>query len=231
MNTPQQNKLSPNTLTRRELGIRVGQFAVASAVAGMMIPAVHAAGDSNVSIALVGCGGRGTGAASDALKVKGMNARLVAMADAFPDKLESSLKRLGGDGSLAEKIKVKDDQKFIGWDAYKSALDCLKPGDVAIFATPLAFRATHFQYAIEKKLNVFMEKPLSADGAQSRRLLKLGEEASAKNLKVGVGLMSRHAKHLQELHKRIQGGEIGDIAATACTARSAPSAPPPSRRT
>ncbi|QOV91173.1 Gfo/Idh/MocA family protein [Humisphaera borealis] len=198
-------------LSRRQLGIKVGQFAVASAVAGMIVPAVHAAGDSNVQIALVGCGGRGTGAAMDALKSKGMNPRLVAMADAFSDRLEGSLKRLNGEGSVADKVKITNDRKFIGWDAYKAALDTLRPGDVAIFATPLAFRATHFAYAIEKKLNVFMEKPLSSDGAQSRRLLKLAEEASAKNLKVGVGLMSRHARHLQELNKRITDGAIGDI--------------------
>jgi len=90
-------------------------------------------------------------------------------------------------------------------------MDVLSPGDVAIFATPLAFRPVMFEYAIKKGLNVFMEKPLSADGASSRRLIKLAEEASAKNLKVGVGLMSRHAKPLIELHDRIANGEIGDV--------------------
>src|SRR6185295_17534673 len=98
-----------------------------------------------------------------------------------------------------------------GFAAYQKAMDCLKPGDVAIFATPLAFRWVHFTYAIQKKLNVFMEKPLTADGPTSRRMLDLAKEASAKNLKVGVGLMSRHARHLQELHKRVQDGEIGDV--------------------
>jgi len=99
----------------------------------------------------------------------------------------------------------------LGFDAYKKAMDCLKPGDIAIFTTPLAFRWVHFTYAIEKNLNVFMEKPLTADGPTSRRMLKLAEEANAKNLKVGVGLMSRHSRGLQELHSRIQDGEIGDI--------------------
>jgi len=108
-------------------------------------------------------------------------------------------------------VQVPDDKKFIGFDGYKHAMDSLRPGDVAIFTTPLAFRWVHFQYAIEKKLNVFMEKPLTADGPSSRKMLKLAEEASAKNLKVGVGLMSRHARHLQELHKRVQDGELGDI--------------------
>jgi hypothetical protein len=82
---------------------------------------------------------------------------------------------------------------------------------VAIFATPLAFRWVDFTYAIQKGLNVFMEKPLTADGPTSRRMLKLAEEAKAKNLKVGVGLMSRHNRAMQELAERIHGGEIGKL--------------------
>jgi len=90
-------------------------------------------------------------------------------------------------------------------------MDSLKKGDIAIFTTPLAFRWVHFTYAIEKGLNVFMEKPLTADGPTSRRMLELGKKASAKNLKVGVGLMSRHSRALQELHKRVTDGEIGEV--------------------
>jgi predicted dehydrogenase len=90
-------------------------------------------------------------------------------------------------------------------------MDVLKPGDVVICATPLAFRAPHFAYAIEKGLHVFMEKPLSADGPTSRKLLELAEKASAKNLKCGVGLMSRHQRPMEELAKRVHGGEIGDL--------------------
>src|SRR5205085_5584816 len=108
-------------------------------------------------------------------------------------------------------VDVPEERKFIGWEAYKHAMDCLKPGDLVILTTPLAFRWVHFTYAISKGLNVFMEKPLTADGPTSRRMLKLAEDASAKNLKVGVGLMSRHAKPLQELHERIQNGELGEI--------------------
>jgi predicted dehydrogenase len=205
------NSNEKSQISRRELGKRVGQFAAASALAGIAIPRVYAAGDSTIQIALVGCGGRGTGAAMDALRAKGVNPRLVAMADAFQDRLDHSFNTLKGDAKLADKIDIPPERKFIGFDAYKHALDCLSPGDVAIFATPLAFRAPHFQYAIEKGLNVFMEKPLSADGAKSRRLLKLSEDATAKNLKVGVGLMSRHARPLQELHQRIADNEIGEI--------------------
>ena len=199
-------------ISRRELGKRVGQIAAASALAGVAIPAVHAAGaEGTVQIALIGCGGRGTGAAGDALRARGVRAKLIAMADAFEDRLKTSFGSLSRDEGLKEKIDVSPEHKYIGFEAYKQAMDALSPGDVAIFATPLAFRWVHFQYAIQKGLNVFMEKPLSADGDQSRKLLKLAEEAQAKNLKVGVGLMSRHAKPLIELHDRISNGEIGDI--------------------
>lgn len=200
-----------STLSRRELGKRVGQVAAVSALAGIAIPSVHAAEDSTIRIVLIGCGGRGTGAAGDALKVKAANLKLVAMADVFRDRLDSSYNTLSKGKDTREKVDVPEDRKFIGFDGYKKAMDCLRAGDIAIFTTPLAFRWVHFTYAIEKGLNVFMEKPLSADGAASRRLLALAEQASAKNLKVGVGLMSRHARHLQELQKRIEGGEIGDI--------------------
>jgi predicted dehydrogenase len=198
-------------ISRRELGKRVGQLAAVSALASMAIPSVYAAGESTIQVALVGCGGRGTGAAGDALRAKGVNAKLVAMADAYQDRLDHSFAGLSSQKDLAGKIDVSPDRKFIGFDAYKHAIDCLKPGDVVIFATPLAFRWVHFTYAIEKGVNVFMEKPLSSDGAASRRLLALAEQAAAKDLKVAVGLMSRHARPLQELHDRIAGGEIGDI--------------------
>jgi predicted dehydrogenase len=134
------------------------------------------------------------------------------MADVFKDRLNDSYRSLSRSRQTASKVDVPPERQFVGFDAYKKAMDCLKPGgDVAIFTTPLAFRWVHFTYAIEKGLNVFMEKPLSSDGAASRRMLTLGEEAKAKNLKVGVGLMSRHARHLEELYKRIMDGQIGDI--------------------
>ena len=206
------NSSESTPISRRELGRRVGQAAAVSALAGVAVPAVHASSDSTVQVALVGCGGRGTGAAGDALRAKGARARLVAMADAYQDRLDSSHRRLSREEDLAERVTVPKDRQFVGYDAYRHALDCLKPGDVAIFATPLAFRGPHFAYAIEKGLHVFMEKPLTADGPTSRRLLKLGQEAAAKNLKVGVGLMSRHARHIQELHERVvANGEIGDV--------------------
>ena len=203
------NESSNSIITRREFIKTTTRAAAASALAGVALPQVHAAGSDLVQIALIGCGGRGSGAASNALSSKGGPTKLVAMADVFEDRLASSYS--GIKDQHGQSVDVPADRKFIGFDAYKKAMDCLKPGDIAIFTTPLAFRWVNFTYANEKNLNVFMEKPLTADGAASRRMLKLAEEATAKNLKVGVGLMSRHSRGLQELANRIQDGEIGDI--------------------
>lgn len=183
--------------------------AAASALAGVKIPAVHAAGSERIHIALVGCGGRGTGAAKNAMDQSGPPINLVAMADVFDHRLKNSFETLSKQNP--EQVKVPDDHKFIGFDGYKHAIDCLKPGDVAIFTTPMAFRAPHFAYAIEKGVNVFMEKPVTADGPKSRLMLELNKKAEAKGLKVGVGLNSRHSRAMQQLKVRIDAGEIGDI--------------------
>jgi|ERR1043166_4527744 predicted dehydrogenase len=203
------NEAINSPTSRREFIKNTSRFAAASALAGVAIPHVHAAGSSTVQVALVGCGGRGGGAASNALSTKSGPITLAAMADVFDHRLNTAynnLKKQHGDA-----VDVPEDRRFIGFDGYKKAMDALKPGDVVILTTPLAFRWVHFTYAIEKRLNVFMEKPLTSDGPSSRRMLKLAEEASAKNLKVGVGLMSRHSRALQELAKRIQDGELGEV--------------------
>jgi predicted dehydrogenase len=203
------NESSNLVTSRRDFIKTTGRLAAVSALAGVTIPHVHAASGGLIQIALVGCGGRGTGAASNALSSNGGPMKLVAMADVFDKKLSSSyegIKREQGD-----KVDVPEDHKFIGFDGYKKAMDCLKPGDIVILTTPPAFRWVHFTYAIAKGLNVFMEKPVTVDGPASRRMLKLAEESVAKNLKVGVGLMSRHSRAMQELQKRIQDGELGDL--------------------
>src|SRR6266704_2632647 len=202
------NESSNPLSTRREFIKTTGRIAAASALAGVALPNVHAAGSDLIQVALIGCGGRGTGAANDALNSQGGPVKLVAMADVFQDRLNDSFGNLRRQG---EKADVPQDRKFIGFDAYKKAMDRLKPNDVVILTTPLAFRWVHFTYAIQKGLNVFMEKPLTADGPSSRKMLKLAEEATAKNLKVGVGLMSRHSRAFQELQKRIESGDIGEV--------------------
>ncbi len=197
------------TASRRAFLKAAGSAAAVSALAGIKIPYVHAAEDSSIEVALVGCGGRGTGAADNALSVSGPPLKLVAMADVSQKKLEGSLQALNA--QHAAKIDVPADRQFVGFDGFKHAMDALKPGGVAIFTTPLAFRWVHFQYAIEKGLNVFMEKPLIADAFSAKKMYALAEESVKKDLKVGVGLMSRHSKAMIELHDRVQGGEIGDI--------------------
>jgi len=203
------SETTPNGTSRREFLKRTGQVAAASVLVAGAVPRVHAAENNTIQVALIGCGGRGTGAAADAMSVKAGPIKLVAMADVFKNRLESSVGNLKK--QFPNLVDVPPDRQFLGFDGYQKAMDCLKPGDIAIFATPLAFRWVHFTYAIQKGLNVFMEKPLTADGPTSRRMLKLAEEATAKNLKAGVGLMSRHSRALEELAKRIHDGEIGDL--------------------
>ena len=196
-------------ISRRDMLQTSGGIALGSAFAGMNVPAVHAGEENTIQVALIGCGGRGTGAAENALNTKSGPIKLVAMADVFADRLASSHKQLSK--SHAKQVEVPQDRQFVGFDGYKKAMDCLKAGDVAIFATPPAFRWVHFTYAIDKGINVFMEKPTTVDGPSTRRLLKLAEDSEKKNLKVGVGLMCRHCDARAELHKRIKDGQIGDL--------------------
>ena len=162
-----------------------------------------------IQVAIVGCGGRGGGAVANALSTKQGPTKLVAMADTFADRLQNCHKNLTK--SFAAQMDVPADKQSVGFDAYKQAMDCLRPGDVVILTTPPAFRWLHFQYAISKKLNVFMEKPVTTDGPSSKRMLALADAATAAGLKVGVGLMSRHYPGLKELHDRVADGQIGDI--------------------
>lgn len=195
--------------SRREFLKNTGRIAASSVVAAGIAPSLYAGSGSTINLAFVGCGGRGTGAASNAMSVKRGPTRLVAMADVFENRLSNSYRHLKE--RFGDQVQVPEDQKFIGFDAYKKAMDYLKPGDIVILTTPPAFRWVHYTYAIEKGLNVFMEKPVTVDGPGSRRMFKLNEKAKAKNLKVGVGLNSRHARHLQELAKRVHDGEIGEV--------------------
>lgn len=198
--------------TRRDFIKTAG---AATALGSLVVPQVHATQkDDTVQLALVGCGGRGTGAAADALNVASARMKLVAMADVFQHRLDNSLKAIQGNFKNApEKVAVSPEAQFVGFEAYRQAMDVLKPGDIVIMATPLAFRWVHYQYAIERGLNVFMEKPVIADGPSAKRMLELAKKADEKGIKSAVGLMVRHCRGRQELHKRIQDGEIGDIVA------------------
>ncbi|NWF84490.1 MAG: Gfo/Idh/MocA family oxidoreductase, partial [Bryobacteraceae bacterium] len=182
-----------------------------SALAGIALPHVHAAQDSTIQVALVGCGGRGTGAAVNAVSVTNGPAKLTAMADVVPAKMNASYDKLKS--QFPGKIDVPPERRFLGYDAYKQAMDSLRKGDVVILGTPPAFRWVHFTYAVEKGLHTFMEKPVTVDGPTTVRMLKLAKLAESKNLKTAVGLMVRHCRARQELLKRIRDGAIGDIIA------------------
>ncbi len=198
-----------NDSNRRQFLKETGVIAAASTIVASGVPQVHAAESNTIQVALVGCGGRGTGAAMNALAVNNGPLKLVAMADVFSARQDTSYASLKG--KFQNRVDVPDERKFIGFDAYKKAIDVLNPGDVVIFATPPAFRWLHFTYAIEKGVNVFMEKPVTVDGPTSKRMFALAEEAKKKNLKVAVGLMCRHCKARQELADKIHNGELGDV--------------------
>ena len=171
----------------------------------------HAAGDDTIKIGLVGCGGRGTGAANQALHVQG-NVKLIAMGDAFEDRLKGSLGNLKKDAPIAPKIDVPEDRQFVGFDAYKKVLEA--GVDLVILATPPGFRPIHLAAAVEADKHVFMEKPVAVDGPGVRAVLAATAEAKKKNLALGVGLQRHHQKSYLETIKRLQDGEIGDIICT-----------------
>jgi len=198
------------TTSRRQFLTRTTQVAAVGAALTATSPLLFAGENNKVQVALVGCGGRGTGAATNALSVSNGPTKLVAMADVFDHKMKNSFDNLSVQFPSADQMDVPTERKFIGFDAYKKAMDCLSPGDIVILTTPAAFRWVQFKYAIEKGLNVFMEKPVTIDGPTSVRMLELNKLAMAKGIKVGVGLMCRHCLARKDLYKRIKDGEIGD---------------------
>ena len=170
----------------------------------------HAAGDETIRIGLIGCGGRGTGAAGNALNADS-NLKLVAMGDAFPDRLQASLETLRADETIRSKIEVKPDYCFTGFDAYKQVL--ASPVDLVILATPPHFRPMHFKAAIDAGKHTFVEKPVAVDAPGIRSVLQTAAEAKKKNLAVVSGLCYRYENAKRETMKRVHEGAIGDIVA------------------
>lgn len=202
-------KPTPSNLTTRREFLRTSSAAVAGAtLAGALARPGYAAEDNTIKIALVGCGGRGTGAAAQAMSTKGPT-KLWAVADVFDYRLQSSLDNLKK--GHEKQLEVPPERQFIGLDGYKKAIDSLDKGDVVLLTTPPAFRPIHLEYAVQKGVNVFMEKSFAVDPPGIRRVLKAGEAATQKNVKVAGGLMSRHAKYLEEAIQQIHDGLIGDV--------------------
>ncbi len=195
--------------TRRQF-LQVGGAVVAGSVlAGAKLPHVFAAEDNTIRLALIGCGGRGSGAVVNACEVPGGPVKLVAMADVIENRLTSSHKSLTE--LYSKNIDVPPERRFIGFDAYRKAIDCLGPGDVAMLTGYAGFRPGQLEYAVERGVNVFMEKSFAIDPPAARRVIAAGQAAEKKNLKIAAGLMCRHSVNRQELIRRIRDGALGDI--------------------
>jgi predicted dehydrogenase len=221
------SETSDSVTPRRDFLKQTGRIAAASALAGVSIPHVHAGEDNTIRLALIGCGGRGCGAAANAMSAGGLvvdnsyrlegeenassggQVKLVAMADIIPARLEQShatLTKLFGN-----RIDAPKERRFQGFDAYRKAIDCLRPGDVAMLTTHAGFRALHLEYAVEKGVNVFMEKDFAADPGGVQQILRAGEAAQKKNLKIGAGLMARHSSARQAMIQKIRDRAVGDV--------------------
>jgi predicted dehydrogenase len=196
--------------TRREFLKNSGTAVAGAALVGAAAAPRpgYCAENNTIKIALVGCGGRGTGAAANALATQGPT-QLWSVADVFDHRAQGTVKSLSE--KFANQVHVPSERRFLGFDAFKKAIDTLGKGDLVILATPPAFRPIHFDYAVEKGVNVFMEKSFAVDGPGIRRVMKAGEAAAKKNLKVAAGLMSRHYKPLEEAVAQIHDGLMGDV--------------------
>lgn len=220
--------MNPNSKqSRRDFIKTTGQMTAVSALAGVALPYVHAAESNTVHLALIGCGGRGTGAVANAMSAGGLvvgdasgtqravgsgaggPVQLVAMADLRQDRLDQSHTTLSD--LLGDRIDAPKDRQFRGFDAYKHAIDCLRPGDVAVLTTHAAFRAPHLEYAVSKGVNVFMEKDFAPDPGGIQRILRAGEAAEKKNLKIATGLMARHSSARQAMIQKIRDGAMGQV--------------------
>src|SRR5205809_619299 len=211
MNAPNRTPSQPALNRRDFLKTTSAAIAGTSVLGGLSVErSAFAAGGDTLKLALIGCGGRGSGAADQALSTEGP-LKLVAMADTFKDRLESSLSSLAA--KHKDKVDVAPERQFIGFEAYKQAIAL---ADVVILATPPGFRPMQFEEAVRQGKHVFTEKPVATDAPGVRRFLAAAEEAKRKNLKVGVGLQRHHQAGYLETMKRLHGGEIGDIVSMRC---------------
>ncbi len=204
-----QSSADRGTSSRREFLQTSGKAAAVTALAGSMIPHVHAAEDNTIRLALIGCGGRGSGAVGDAVNATGGPVKLYAAADVRPERMAGSLNALKN--RFADAIDVPPERQFVGFDAYKKAIDCLRPGDVAMLTGYAGWRPIQLEYAVQKGVNAFMEKSFATDPPGVRRIIAAGDEAEKKNLKIAAGLMCRHSRARQHLIDRIRDGALGDI--------------------
>lgn len=200
-----------------------GSAMIAASARAVTVRGAHLAGGDTIKVALIGCGGRGTGAITQVLRTAGP-VKLWAMADLFSDRLEASLNGLmkgqqaeydrEAHSGLAAQIEVPPERRFAGFEAYRQAID--SGVDLVVLAAHQHFRPLHFAYAVQRGKHVFMEKPLGVDVPGVRQVLAANEEAKRKGLKVGVGLYMRHSRRVQETLARLCDGAIGPLSYQCC---------------
>lgn len=203
--------------SRREFLKKSGVLTAGAVLSSSVLatPRVHAAEANTIKVAIVGCGGRGNGAISQALSAD-PNVVLWSIGDVFEIRSQNTFNDLKKDleeNHRGHQFQVTPDRMFSGFDAYKKVMDMLNPGDVILLTSVAAFRWVHFAYAVEKGLHVFAEKPVAVDVPGLKALQAANKIAKAKDLKIGVGLNNRHHIPTEEVVQAIQDGTIGDIRA------------------
>lgn len=216
MNDTNISQTTHTQITRRDALRTAAALGTAAIVSPAFGAGLFRKGSDTIRIGVIGCGGRGTGAAVNALEAD-PGTRIVALADLFPDRLAGSLQRLEQHAAEHAKgrVEVPESHRFTGFEAYRQLLDA--PGiDMVILATPPGFRPTHFAAATKAGKHVFMEKPVAVDPAGVRTVIEAARVADEKSLSVVAGTQRRHQDNYLELIDRIQGGEIGDIVSARC---------------
>ncbi len=203
----------PNDLSRRQF-VQSSGAALAGLAATRALPAhgVHIGGDELLKVGLIGCGGRGSGAVVNALSADPQT-KLIAMADLFSDRLDSSLQELQG-SDVKDRVQVDEDHRFVGFNAYQQVIDSC---DVILLAATPHFRPLHLKAAIDAGKHVFCEKPVAVDAPGVRSVMETCKDAARKRLSLVSGLCYRYDEPKQELMKRLHDGAVGDIVALECT--------------
>ncbi len=219
----QKKEQQDEKLSRRDF-VKAAAAASFAGVSPVLTGSLYAAGSDILKVGLIGCGGRGTGAATQALMGVDKSVRLWAMADLFQDKLDVSYNMLskGAKGrydrvdfdGLPDQMDVPEQRRFVGFDAYQKLID--SGVDMVILATPPHFRPEHFEAAVKAGKHVFLEKPVAVDPVGIRKIVAAAKLAEEKGLSVVAGTQRRHQLHYVEIMKRIHNGTIGEIVAAQC---------------
>ncbi|MBL8848730.1 MAG: Gfo/Idh/MocA family oxidoreductase [Planctomycetaceae bacterium] len=215
----------PTPSHRRDF-LKTGAASMSAAALAAAVPlraGLHAAGDDTLRVGLVGCGGRGSGAAQQALSADKYT-KLVAMGDTFKSQIDSSIAALKGNTDIADRIVVEDSMKFVGLDAFQQVIDNV---DVVLLASPPGFRPVHLRAAVEANKHIFTEKPMATDAPGVRSVVETVALAKEKNLAICAGFCWRYHSELRELFTRIHEGAIGNILAIYGTYLTGPVKPMP----